>query len=254
MAWLLRCMVKSPDRKGDDHGTAAAREVGPGRPRRAGTPGGVGGAGRVVEHGDPRGGRQRVAEGVQVDRALADRPHRHRVANHHRHPHAGRMAGQPGQAEDLPRLVPELQLLDRVAVLVEAHALRDHVERQRAREDLAGRQGVGAAAAAQQLAVADQLGGLLGQLVHATLPGTAGRLERRRGDGGQAEQVPQHRQHRCDRQRGAVGVGDDADRVLPDRLGVDVRVDQRHLRVHAPGAGVVDHHGAAFGGHRRPLA
>src|SRR6266581_2887178 len=38
VAWLLRCMVKSPDRKGDDHGTAAAREVGPGRPRRAGTP------------------------------------------------------------------------------------------------------------------------------------------------------------------------------------------------------------------------
>src|SRR6266511_3549194 len=38
MAWLLRCMVKSPDRKGDDHGTAAARDVGPGRPRRAGPP------------------------------------------------------------------------------------------------------------------------------------------------------------------------------------------------------------------------
>jgi len=31
-------MVKSPDRKGDDHGAAAAREVGPGRPRRAGPP------------------------------------------------------------------------------------------------------------------------------------------------------------------------------------------------------------------------
>src|SRR6266581_1806898 len=38
VAWLLRCMVKSPDRKGDDHGTAAARDVGPGRPRGAGTP------------------------------------------------------------------------------------------------------------------------------------------------------------------------------------------------------------------------
>src|SRR6266568_3581811 len=36
--WLRRGMVKSPDRKGDDHGTAAARDVGPGRPRRAGTP------------------------------------------------------------------------------------------------------------------------------------------------------------------------------------------------------------------------
>src|SRR6266540_2556994 len=36
--WLKRGMVKSPDRKGDDHGTAAARDVGPGRPRRAGPP------------------------------------------------------------------------------------------------------------------------------------------------------------------------------------------------------------------------
>src|SRR6266545_1171745 len=38
VAWMMGCMVKSPDRKGDDHGTAAARDVGPGRPRRAGTP------------------------------------------------------------------------------------------------------------------------------------------------------------------------------------------------------------------------
>src|SRR6266699_2167662 len=37
-SWLIRGMVKSPDRKGDDHGSAAAREVGPGRPRRAGPP------------------------------------------------------------------------------------------------------------------------------------------------------------------------------------------------------------------------
>src|SRR5215213_5927009 len=38
MCWLVRGMVKSPDRKGDDHGAAAAREVGPGRPRRARPP------------------------------------------------------------------------------------------------------------------------------------------------------------------------------------------------------------------------
>src|ERR687897_1617967 len=38
VSWLVRGMVKSPDRKGDDHGCAAAREVGPGRPRRAGPP------------------------------------------------------------------------------------------------------------------------------------------------------------------------------------------------------------------------
>src|SRR6266705_2817827 len=38
VAWLRRGMVKSPDRKGDDHGSAAAHAVGPGRPRRAGPP------------------------------------------------------------------------------------------------------------------------------------------------------------------------------------------------------------------------
>src|ERR671922_926095 len=38
VSWLMRGMVKSPDRKGDDHGAAAAREVGPGRQGRAGTP------------------------------------------------------------------------------------------------------------------------------------------------------------------------------------------------------------------------
>src|SRR5215207_3583664 len=38
VSWLKGGMVKSPDRKGDDHGAAAARDVGPGRPRRAGTP------------------------------------------------------------------------------------------------------------------------------------------------------------------------------------------------------------------------
>src|SRR6266511_4627297 len=38
VAWLMRGMVKSPDCKGDDHGAAAACEVGPGRPRRTGAP------------------------------------------------------------------------------------------------------------------------------------------------------------------------------------------------------------------------
>src|SRR5215207_9049889 len=36
--WLMRCMVKSPDRKGDDHGAAAACDAGPSRQSRAGTP------------------------------------------------------------------------------------------------------------------------------------------------------------------------------------------------------------------------
>src|SRR5512132_933911 len=37
-SWLKVGMVKSPDRKGDDHGAAAARDVGPGCPRGVGPP------------------------------------------------------------------------------------------------------------------------------------------------------------------------------------------------------------------------
>src|SRR6266508_3397086 len=38
VGWLIGGMVKSPACKGDDHGCAAAREVGPGRQGRTGTP------------------------------------------------------------------------------------------------------------------------------------------------------------------------------------------------------------------------
>jgi hypothetical protein len=38
VSWLRRDMVRSPDGKGDDHGAAAARDAGPGRQGRAGTP------------------------------------------------------------------------------------------------------------------------------------------------------------------------------------------------------------------------
>src|SRR5512132_3137328 len=38
VSWLMRRMVTSPDRKGDGHGCAAARDAGPGRQGRAGPP------------------------------------------------------------------------------------------------------------------------------------------------------------------------------------------------------------------------
>src|SRR6266545_2893709 len=38
VSWLIWGMVKPPDRKGDGHGAAAARDPGPGRPRRARPP------------------------------------------------------------------------------------------------------------------------------------------------------------------------------------------------------------------------
>src|SRR5215207_377478 len=38
VSWLKWAMIKSPDRKGDDHGCAGARDAGPGRQGRAGSP------------------------------------------------------------------------------------------------------------------------------------------------------------------------------------------------------------------------
>ena len=55
------------------------------------------------------------------------------------------------------------------------------------------------------------------------------------------------------RQRGAVGVGDDALGPVAYLLRVDLGDDQRHVRVHPERAGVVDRDRAPGGGDRRPL-
>src|SRR5690348_7400338 len=60
-----------------------------------------------------------------------------------------------------------------------------------------------------------------------------------------------HRPERCyGDDRGAIGVGDDA-AMRPHRLRIDLRNDERHLRVHAEGGGVVHDHGALLHGERR---
>ena len=71
--------------------------------------------------------------------------------------------------------------------------------------------------------------GLIGRIDHALEPiGVLERLER---------------DHRLDGR--AVGVGDDAlFAVAADGVRVHLRHDERHVRIHAPAAGIVDHHGA----------
>ncbi|KKR74139.1 MAG: hypothetical protein UU16_C0005G0026, partial [Candidatus Woesebacteria bacterium GW2011_GWA2_40_7] len=51
---------------------------------------------------------------------------------------------------------------------------------------------------------------------------------------------------------GAVGVGDNPP-VPADIPDVDLRHDQRHGLVHAPGGAVIDDHGAGPGGHGRKV-
>ena len=50
--------------------------------------------------------------------------------------------------------------------------------------------------------------------------------------------------------RGAIRVGDDPLRNPAQRVGVHFGHDERHVGVHAPGAGVVDNDGPGLGGDR----
>ena len=70
----------------------------------------------------------------RLDRALEDRVHGERVRGDDRHAHAGGRDLQVGQAEDLARLVADLQLLAGPAVVLERARPRHDVEGQRRRE------------------------------------------------------------------------------------------------------------------------
>ena len=99
----------------------------------------------------------------------------------------------------------------------------------------------------------DHLPGLLVELLDA---GPAGAGDGLVGAGDHAAQpghVVQRLQHRHGGHGRAVRVGDDAlgDRV--QEVGVDLGDDERHVRVHAPGRGVVDDDGPGGGEAGRQL-
>ena len=96
--------------------------------------------------------------------------------------------------------------------------------------------------------------GLREQLVHRLLAGARHRLVGRHHHALDPRLVVQ-RLERHDELRGrAVRVGDDA--LLAetrDRVGVDLRHDQRHVGVVAPARRIIDHHRAVGGDLRRPF-
>jgi len=100
-----------------------------------------------------------------------------------------------------------------------------------------------------QLLVVEQGPHLGRQLLHRLLAGAGDRLvggDHHPLDAGGIMQGLQHHHHL---DGGAVGVGDDAFVLVQgDVLGIDLRHHQGHVRVHAPGAGVVHHHRAGRGG------
>ena len=105
----------------------------------------------------------------------------------------------------------------------------------------------------QLLVGVDRLG-LREQFVHAVLAGARHRLIGRDHHALDRRLVVQRLQ-RDDELRGrAVRIGDD---VLlgeaGDRIGIHFRHDQRHVRIHAPGRGIVDHDRAGGADLRRPF-
>ena len=190
---------------------------------------------------------------VEVDRALEGRAHLDGVAHHHRHAHARRRDVEAGDVEDLARLVAQLHLLVAVAALDLRAQPRHHVEGQCLGVDLRLDRRRRGGTAVDKVVLADAVD--LGmELVHALLPGAAGGLEGGADHRRQPEGVVQRLGREHDRHRRAVRVRHDALADVVERIGVDLRHDQRDLGVHAPRRRVVDHEGARRGEARRPLA
>ena len=157
------------------------------------------------------------------------------MADKDRNPHAGRGDRDVG-IEDLAGLDRHLPFFLGRAVIHEDVAMRDHVER-----DL-----LGEVLGFDRIVHVDRAG-LVEQFVHRGAAGPGDRLVGRDDDPLDPREVVQRLQRDDHLDRRAVRVGDDAAlRVLRDRLRIDLRHDQRHIRLHAEARGVVDDHGAGL--------
>ena len=151
--------------------------------------------------------------------------------------------------EDLAALVAQLLLLvGLVAAVVDDRAgQRQHVERDRLGERPRRRELHGGAVVGQ---LGRAVGHLLDLLVELGDAGQAGAGDGLVGGGDQRDEsglVVQRAQHRHRGHRGAVRVGDDALGRGARGVRVDLRDDERDVRVHPPGGRVVDDDGARVG-------
>ena len=166
--------------------------------------------------------------------------HCFRMADEHRHAHAGRGQFDLG-VEDLLGLDHHLPLFLGRPVVEEAVDMRNHIER-----DLLGKLACLGTVADEDVAR------LLEQLVHAFFACARYRLISRNDDALDLGIVMQ-RLERDDQLRGrAVRIGDDiALHIAGDRLRVHLWHDQRHIGVHAIERRIVDHRAARSGKARR---
>ncbi len=203
----------------------------------------VGGGAGVVEDDDAGGRREQLPSALRGE--LLARLHIDGlgVPRHNGYPNAGRAHPDRSIAEDLAGLVDELALL--VGVIVsrrEAAGVGEDVEC-----DL-----VGVLLRRRDAPVVEQRMRLVEQLIDGPPAGAGNGLVGGDHEPLDAGRVLQRLERHDHLHRRAVRVGNDA-AVARQGIGVDLADDERHVLLHAPARGVVDHHGARGGEPRRPL-
>jgi hypothetical protein len=137
------------------------------------------------------------------------------------------------------------------AVVDERAGQRQHVERDRARVEVRLRQVDRVAREGQRARALGPGPHLLVELRDSGQAAAGDGLVGGGDEAGQPGQLVQRAQHRHRGHGGAVGVGDDALRAVPDGVRVHLGDDERNLRVHPPGRGVVHDDGPGRGDLRR---
>ena len=169
--------------------------------------------------------------------------HRLGMAVEHGHAHAGGIHANALILEDFLRLPDHLHLFARVAIVLEGVDVGNGVKGNL----------LGIHLALRRLTV-QKARRLPRQLFNGRFAGTGYRLVRGHVNALDTHGIVDRLQGHQHLDRGAIGVGDNALLVeIGDRMGVDFRDNQRHVRVHTPVAGIVNHHRAGLGSLRGVL-
>ena len=195
----------------------------------------------LIDHHDARSRAQDVARLLGAERLFELHVHGLRMADEDRHAHASGGELDLG-IQDLLGLRHHLPLFLREPVLHEHVDLGDQVEGD----------ALGKLLLLHVLERVERLG-LAVELVHAFLAGAGDGLVGRHDDALDGGAVMERLEGDHELRRGAVRVGDDALLHPADGVGVHLRDHERHVRVVAPGGGVVDHHRSLRGDLRRPF-
>ena len=196
-----------------------------------------GGVAAVIALIDNRDARRLLQQGAGLGGAdFVYRFYMHRLgmAKKDRNPHTGRVYLDGGVAKYLAGLPHHLHFLTGIAVVLEHIDMRDGIEGDLARVDLA----------LDFLAV-EQARGLPRQFFDSLFAGTGHRLVSGHVDALDADRIVDGLQGHQHLDGGAIGVGDDiAGGVTRQRLDIDLGHDQRNVLILAKMRGIVDHYAA----------